>query len=36
VKAGIQAAKTMTKYSYGVIDTTWQGSLIIAEGGNWI
>jgi hypothetical protein len=27
---------TMTKYSHGVIDITWQGSLMIAEGGNWI
>jgi hypothetical protein len=24
----------MTKYSHGVIDATWQGSLTIAEGGN--
>jgi hypothetical protein len=24
----------MTKYSHGVIDATWQGSLTIAEGGD--
>lgn len=40
-QAGIQAAKTleqgtMTKYLHGMMDTTWQGSLMIAEGGNWI
>jgi hypothetical protein len=27
---------TMTKYLHGMMDTTWQGSLMIAEGGNWI
>jgi hypothetical protein len=25
---------TMTKYSHGVIDATWQGTLMIAEGND--